>query len=84
MATAKGKPDSADCARKTVLTGQTVLWIKDVQCCADSMTDGQRQCNKQRQGRQMAPQPQTLQKKYMQKHPKTDPNKTGQQGVQPL
>ena len=50
-ATAKGKTDSADCARTTVLTGQTVLWIKDVQCCADSMTDAQRQCNKQREGR---------------------------------
>ena len=58
MATAKGKTDSADCARRTVLTGQTVLWIKDEQCCVDNMSDGQRQCNKQRQGRQMAPQPQ--------------------------
>ena len=58
MAAAKGKTDSADCARKTVLTGQTVVWIKDVQCCAYNTTDGQGQCNKQMQGRQMAPQPQ--------------------------
>ena len=25
-----------------------MLWIKDVQCYADSMTEGQRQCNKRK------------------------------------
>ena len=50
MATPSGKPvpekwplpregqTSADRARKTVLTGQTVQRIKDVQCCANTVT----------------------------------------------
>ena len=37
-----------DSARKTVLTGQTVQWIKNVQCCADSVTAKLKQTNKGR------------------------------------
>ena len=37
-----------DSARKTVLTGQTVQWIKNVQCCAKSVTAKLKQTNKGR------------------------------------
>ena len=60
VATPSGKPVSekwplpregqtrVDSARKTVLTGQTVQWIKNVQCCADSVTAKLKQTNKGR------------------------------------